>query len=264
MINLPGQAPPRPMVGLGLTGGMGMGKSTIARMLVELGCQHWDADAEIAEGYGWNEISMLDRRYYYEDGKAPLVPMIEKLLPEAVVRHPEHDLQIVDRKMLRSAIERDPDLLSRIEDVAGPWLLRNAEGVCRALTICGPPLKWAPFLFDAPLWFEPLLKRLPGTNEGNVVADAICRMTKNLHFVVSTHFKPTLTIVVSCPPEVQRQRCFARPGMTEEKFNLLISRQLSDEERRDRADFVIDTDRPLDDVRARVEAILTEIKLRHC
>ena len=64
-------------------------------------------------------------------------------------------------------------------------------------------------------------------------------------------------IVVSAPEAVQRERVLARPGMTLEKYQAILTRQLPDADKRARADFVIDTSRTLDEVRAQVAHILT-------
>jgi len=63
-------------------------------------------------------------------------------------------------------------------------------------------------------------------------------------------------IVVSAPAPVQKERVFARPGMTEAKFSAILAKQLSDSEKRERADFVIDTSRGFDAARAEVRSIL--------
>ena len=63
-------------------------------------------------------------------------------------------------------------------------------------------------------------------------------------------------IVVSAPPDVQRARVLARPGMTREKFAAIMARQMPDEEKRARADFVIDSGTSLDETRAEVTRIL--------
>jgi dephospho-CoA kinase len=63
-------------------------------------------------------------------------------------------------------------------------------------------------------------------------------------------------VVVSAPPDVQRQRVLARPGMTEEKFASLLAKQMPDAEKRRRADFVVDTSQDFDSTRAQVRAIL--------
>ena len=63
-------------------------------------------------------------------------------------------------------------------------------------------------------------------------------------------------MVVSAPADMQRQRAFERPGMTEDKLDAILAKQLPDAEKRARADFVVDTSRGFDDARAQVRDIL--------
>jgi dephospho-CoA kinase len=64
-------------------------------------------------------------------------------------------------------------------------------------------------------------------------------------------------IVVSARSDLQRERVLARPGMTAEKFEQIVARQMPDEEKRSRADFIVDTSGTLDETRAQVRNILT-------
>lgn len=66
-------------------------------------------------------------------------------------------------------------------------------------------------------------------------------------------------VVVTCDPQTQRARVLARPGMTEEKFRLILSRQMPDAEKRRRADFIIDTGRGLEAARKQVEEVIAEL-----
>ena len=63
-------------------------------------------------------------------------------------------------------------------------------------------------------------------------------------------------VVVSAPPDVQRRRVLERPGMTEEKFESILARQMPDGEKRARADFVIDSGGPIEATERQVDAIL--------
>ena len=66
-------------------------------------------------------------------------------------------------------------------------------------------------------------------------------------------------VVVSAPPETQRARVFARPGMTEQKFTTILAKQLPDADKRARADFVVDTSKGFDAARAQVRDILVRV-----
>jgi dephospho-CoA kinase len=63
-------------------------------------------------------------------------------------------------------------------------------------------------------------------------------------------------VVVSAPADVQRARVLARPGMTEEKFAAILARQLSDSEKRKRADFIVDSGHGLHYARGQVRHII--------
>jgi dephospho-CoA kinase len=66
-------------------------------------------------------------------------------------------------------------------------------------------------------------------------------------------------VVVSAPPEVQRARVLERPGMTVEKLEAILAKQMPDDEKRRRADFIVDTSRGFEATRAEVRAILDAV-----
>ena len=66
-------------------------------------------------------------------------------------------------------------------------------------------------------------------------------------------------VVVSAPPEVQRSRVLERPGMTVEKLEAILAKQMPDDEKRCRADFIVDTSRGFEAARAEVRAILDAV-----
>ncbi len=69
-------------------------------------------------------------------------------------------------------------------------------------------------------------------------------------------------IVVSAPPEVQRERVLARQGMTATRLDALLARQLPDNEKRKRADFVVDTGGTLTESEAQVDSMLEALQSR--
>jgi dephospho-CoA kinase len=69
-------------------------------------------------------------------------------------------------------------------------------------------------------------------------------------------------VVVSAPSHIQRERVLARPGMTEEKFAYLHSRQMPDEEKRAKAHFVVVTDKGLEHAFDQVKMIVAALRDR--
>jgi dephospho-CoA kinase len=112
----------RPLV-IGLTGSIGMGKSTVLAMFADLGAEVWDADSAV-------------HRLYAPGGQA--VAPVAALVPEAVRDG------AVDRAMLRRRIAADPALLGRLEAAVHPLVLADRAGFVAANTapvvVCDVPL----------------------------------------------------------------------------------------------------------------------------
>lgn len=71
-----------------------------------------------------------------------------------------------------------------------------------------------------------------------------------------------VTVVVSAPYDVQRERVLARPGMTREKFEAILKKQVPDEEKRAKADYVVDTSKGLDHAFEQVEKVVEDLEGR--
>ncbi len=129
----------------------------------------------------------------------------------------------INREILATLIRQDANLLHKIEAVVHPLVQADREAFLAAQTA---PL----VLLDIPLLFE--------TGVGKTL-DA--------------------TLVVTAPPEVQRQRALERPGMTPERLDHILSRQLPDAEKRARADYILDTSQGLEAARAQVQTLLEQL-----
>jgi dephospho-CoA kinase len=66
-------------------------------------------------------------------------------------------------------------------------------------------------------------------------------------------------VVVSAPPEIQRERVMQRPGMTAEKFEHILAQQTPDSDKRAGADYVVDSNFGLDHAFGQVKAIVREL-----
>ncbi len=191
------------MIVLGLTGSIGMGKSTTAKLFAEAGVPVHDADAVVHRLYA-----------------GPLVPAIEARFPGTTSGG------AVDRAALGAAVLGDEAALRDLEAIVHPMVRAEEADFLDAARTAGEPV----VLLDIPLLYET-------GREGAV--DAV--------------------VVVSAPAEIQRGRVLARPGMTDEKFAAILARQLPDEEKRRRADFVVESGEGLERARADVAAILSAV-----
>ena len=134
---------------------------------------------------------------------------------------------VIDRKALSAVLARFPDRFAALEAIIHPLVRAREKAFLDAQRDHGSPL----VLLDIPLLYE---------TGGKVRVDKV--------------------VVVTCDPDIQRQRVLARPGMTEEKFQLILSRQTPDAEKRRRADFLIDTGKGLEAARKQVEEIVESLK----
>jgi dephospho-CoA kinase len=132
----------------------------------------------------------------------------------------------VDRDKLAERVLGDSAALKRLEAIVHP-LVQEAE---RRLLAEAEARGDKVAVLDIPLLFE---------TGGEKRVDAV--------------------VVVSAPPEVQRSRVLERPGMTVEKLEAILAKQMPDDEKRRRADFIVDTSQGFEAARAEVRAILDAV-----
>ena len=190
------------MIIIGLTGSIGMGKSTVAKMFEEEGAPSFNSD---------DAVHVL-----YARGGAAVAP-VGAAFPAALRDG------AIDRAALSAAVIDNPDAIQRLETIVHPLVRETQAAFLEKHRHDGKPA----VVLDIPLLFE----------------------SKAVHAFDKI-------VVVSAPAEVQRARVLARPGMTEEKFHFILSRQVPDAEKRAKADFVIDTAQSLEESRKQVRAVL--------
>ena len=188
---------------LGLTGSIGMGKSTTAKFFAEEGVPVYDADAAVHRLY---------------DGEA--TPHIEAAFPGTTKDGK------VDRDKLGKCVLGDAAAIKRLESIVHPLVHTAREHFLADAERNGA----AVVVLDIPLLFE---------TKGDARCDAV--------------------VVVSAPADMQRARAFERPGMSEDKLAAIMANQVADEDKRRRADFVVDTSHGLDPVRTQIKDILAEV-----
>jgi len=133
----------------------------------------------------------------------------------------------VDRARLGERVIGDTAAIKRLEQIVHPKVTAASAKFLADAERAGAPVA----VLDVPLLFE---------TGGDKRCDAVA--------------------VVSAPADIQRKRAFERPGMTDDKFLAIIGKQMPDEEKRRRADFVVDTSRGFDHARAQVRDILKRVR----
>ncbi len=195
------------MLLIGLTGSIGMGKSTVAHRLRALGLCVIDADAEVHKLY---------KRW-------PRAPLIEAAFPGTTVNG------TVDRQSSGWWLLAHPEDFKTLEKIVHPLVFRAEQALLHAESRKGAAMA----VLEIPLLFE-----------------------------TRGHERVDVTMVVSAPPEAQRARVLARPGMTPEKLAQILSKQLPDAEKRAKADFVVDTGVSIPETEAQVDGIIASLKGR--
>ena len=193
------------MIILGLTGSIGMGKSTTSRMFADAGAMVWDADAAVHR--------------LYAPGGAAVVPLGEAF-PGVVVDG------MVDRALLAEALGKDETAFKRLEAIVHPLVAQSrADDLARARN---EGMRLA--VLDIPLLFE---------TGGDQWVDGV--------------------VVVTADAKTQAQRVLERPGMTQERFEAILNRQMPDAEKRARADFIVDTGHGLEKAQETVNQIVATV-----
>jgi dephospho-CoA kinase len=195
---------------VGLTGGIGTGKSTVSRLLAELGAEVIDSDAIVHE---------------LQAPGTPLLAAIEEAFGPEVIR-PDGSL---DRAAVASIVFRDEASRRRLNALVHPAVGRETARRLEAARARGARL----VILDIPLLFE---TRLAGSaSRANLGATAV--------------------VVVYAPRELQVRRLVERNGYERAEAERRVEAQLPIEEKRERADYVIDNSGSLEETRRQVQAL---------
>ena len=194
------------MIVLGLTGSIGMGKSTTAGFFAEAGMPVFNADDAVHRLYR---------------GRA--VGPVEAAFPGVAVNG------AIDRQKLSKVLAGKAENFKRLEAIVHPLVREERRAFLEQARVDGAPIA----VLDIPLLYETGGER-------------------DVDYVV----------VVTCDPEIQRERVLSRPEMTVEKLETVLKQQLPDGEKRARADYIVDTGNGMDAARAAVGAIIADLKTR--
>jgi dephospho-CoA kinase len=198
------------MITLGLTGSIGMGKSTTARMMAQMGCAVHDSDAAVRHA---------------------LQPMGQAFAEVAVTFKEAWDKKnhVLKKDILAKIIFDDAAKRKKLEEILHPIVRASQTEFMRQQKRLGRKF----IVLDIPLLFE-----------------------------TAAEERVDYTIVVTAPHFLQKQRVLRRANMTEEKFAAILETQMSDREKRRRADYVLSTGLGLAYTHRELKKIFLNIKKR--
>lgn len=191
------------MLIIGLTGSIGMGKSTAAARFRERGIAIFDADAEVHRLYA-----------------GPLAADIERAFPGSTAEGK------VDRARLSAVLVKHPHGFKKLESIVHPQIRASERRFIQSEHARGAAMA----VLEVPLLFE-----AGGSDNVDV------------------------RVVVSASPETQRQRVLSRVGMSETKLETIVRRQLPEAEKRERADFVVDTNGTIENCHRQIDDLIAKL-----
>ena len=194
------------MLVIGLTGGIGVGKSAAAEHFGRRGIPVFNADACVHRLYEGEAVIAIEAAFpgVARDGK-------------------------VNRKLLGERIAGSQKKLRELEAIVHPMVVEAEIQFLIEQERKGAKLA----VLEIPLLFE-----------------------------TGAEARVDVTIVLSAPAQVQRKRVMARPGMTVDRLEHLLARQLPDAERRGRADFVVDSGTSLGDMQNQIDKLIESLQDR--
>ncbi|MFK0386093.1 dephospho-CoA kinase [Agrobacterium sp. NPDC090273] len=191
------------MLVIGLTGSIGMGKTTTAGLFAREGVAVLDSDRVVHDLYRDEAVALIEAAFPGSTGEGG-----------------------VDRVRLGELLKENPANFKKLENIVHPLVQKKQQEFLQSSRDQGREFA----LLDIPLLFETGAERRVDT-----------------------------VVVTTCDADVQRERVLSRPGMTPEKFELILSRQMPDAEKRRRADFIIDAGHGIEAAHGRVKEILSDL-----
>jgi dephospho-CoA kinase len=197
------------MLRVGLTGGIGTGKTTVGMMFVELGCHLIDADRVTHQLFRPGE---------------PVYSAVAQAFGERILA-PD---RTINRKALAEIVFNDPEARAKLNNLVHPAVIQRQRDWLKEMEVKDPI---GVSIVDAALMIE-----------------------------VGTYKYYDKVIVVTCTPEVQKERLRARSALSEEQIEARIRSQMPLEEKVKYADFVIDNSRGFSSTRTQVEEVNSKLR----